>query len=122
MHINIDPQKANSVSSELLGLSRSLRQSRIGVEDVQRQLRQMTELDECKAALRKQEEALVELTAKLVNMSSALREIAEIYRSTEEKILDTLEERPRFNQEPGKVVIYGANDALHRQIQQILYK
>lgn len=122
MHINIDSPKANSVSSELLGLSRSLRQSRMGVEDVQHQLRQMTELDECKATLRKQEEALAELTAKLVNMSSALREIAEIYRSTEEKILDTLEERPRFNQEPGKVAIYGANDALHRHIQQILYK
>lgn len=122
MHININPQKANNISSELLGLSRSLRQSREGVEDVQHQLRQLTELDECKAALHKQEETLAELTARLVNMSSALREIAEVYQNTEEKIQDAMEECPRFDREPGKVVIYGINDALHRQIQQILYK
>lgn len=122
MHINIAPQKANSISAELLDLSRSLRQSREGVEDVQHQLRQMTELDECKAALRKQEESLAELTAKLVNMSLALREIAEAYRDTEENIQNTLEERPRADREPSKVIIYGIDDALHGQIQQILYK
>ncbi len=122
MHINIDPKKANSISAELLDLSRSLRQSREGVEDVQHQLRQMTELDECKAALRKQEESLAELTAKLVNMSLALREIAEAYRDTEENIQNTLEERPRADREPSKVIIYGIDDALHGQIQQILYK
>lgn len=122
MHINITPQKANSISADLLDLSRLLRQSREGVEDVRRQLRQMTELDECKTALRKQEEALAGLTAKVVNMSSALREITEAYRDTEEKIQDSLEERPRVNREPGKVIIYGVNDAMHKQIQQILYK
>lgn len=122
MHININPQKANSASAELLDLSRLLRQSREGVEDVQRQLRQMTELDECKAALRKQEEALAELTAKVVNMSSALREITEAYQDTEEKIQDSLEERPQVHREPGKVIIYEVNDAVHRKIQQILYK
>lgn len=122
MHINIDPPKVNSISAELLDLSRSLRRSREGVEDVQHQLRQMTELDECKAALRKQEESLADLTAKLVNMSLALREIGEAYRDTEEKIQDTLEERPQVNREPGKVIIYGINDALHRHIQQILYQ
>ncbi len=122
MHINIAPQKVNSISAELLDLSRSLRRSREGVEDVQVQLRQMTELDECKAALRKQGESLADLTAKLVNMSSALREIAETYQNTEEKLQDALEEQPRIDRAPGKVVIYGINDALHRQIQQILYK
>lgn len=122
MHININPQKANGISSELLDLSRSLRRSREGVEDVQHQLRQLTELEECKAALRKQEESLSELTARLVNMSSALREIAAVYQNTEENIQNTLEERPRFEREPSEVVIYGINDALHKQIQQVLYK
>ena len=122
MYININPQKANSISLELLDLSRSLRLSREGVEDVQHQLHQLTELEECKAALRKQEESLAELTARLVNMSSALREIAAVYQNTEENIQNTLEERPRFERKPSKVVIYGLNDALHRQIQQVLCK
>lgn len=122
MHININLQKANSISLELLALSRSLRLSREGIEDVQHKLRQLTELEECKAALRKQEESLAELTARLVNMSSALREIVEVYQNTEENIQDTLEERPRFEHEPSKVAIYGINDALHKQIQQFLYK
>lgn len=122
MHININPQKANSISSELLDLSRSLRRSREGVEDVQHQLRQLTELEECKAALRKQEESLSELTARLVNMSSALRVIAAVYQNTEETIQDTLEEHPQFDREPSKVFIYGINDTFHRQIQQVLYK
>lgn len=122
MYININPQKANRISLELLDLSRSLRLSREGVEDVQHQLHQLTELEECKAALRKQEESLAELTARLVNMSSALREIAEVYQNTEENIQDTLEDCPRFEREPSKVVIYGINDALHKQIQQVLYK
>lgn len=122
MHINVNPQKVNSISSELLSVSRSLRQFRERVEDVQYQLRQMTELDECMAALRKQEDTLAELTAKLVNMSSAMREISEIYQNTEEMIQDTLEERPRINREPGTVIISGINDTLHRQVQQILYK
>ena len=122
MYININPQKANSISSELLDLSRSLRQSREGVEAVQHQLHQLTELEECKAALRKQEESLAELTARLVNMSSALREIAAVYQNTEENIQNTLEEHPRFERKPSKVIIYGPNDVLHRQIQQVLYK
>lgn len=122
MHISINTQKANSISSELLDLSRSLRQSREVVEDVQRQLRRLTELEECKAALRRQEGSLAEATARLVNMSSALREIAETYQNAEENIQDILEERPLLERKRGKVVIYGLNDALHTQIQQILRK
>lgn len=122
MYINIVPQKAYSISMELLDVSRSLRQFRKGVEDVQYQMRALTELDACKSALRKQGEAIAELTARLVNMSAALREISEVYQNTEEKIQDTLEERPRYDRKPGKVIISKVNDTLHRQVQQILYK
>jgi len=122
MYTNITPKKANLVSLELLELSRSMRRSRESIEDVQQELRQLTELDECKAALRKQEESLTSLTARLMNLSTALREIAELYQNTEERIQDTLEEQPRSHHEAGKVVIYGATDKVHKQIQQILYK
>lgn len=122
MQINILPQKAYSISLELLDVSRSLRQFRNGVEDIRYHLRRMTELDACKAALRKQEDAIAELTAGLVNMSSALREISEVYQHTEEKIQDTLEERPRYERKPGRVIISKIDDTLHRQVQQILYK
>lgn len=122
MHIKISPEKANRISAELLSLSRSLRQSRAGVENVQHQLRQLTELNECKAALRRQEDSIAELTARLVNMSTALQEIADTYQNTEEQIQNVLEERTRFHHEPGKVIIYGVTDTLHKQIQQILYK
>ena len=122
MHIYINHKKMNNASGEMLNLSRLLRKYRERTEDVQCQLRQMTELDECKIALRKQEEAISELTVKLVNLSLALRETSARYQSTEEKIQIDLEDFPRPKYAPSQIAIYGSDDMTHRRIQQILYK
>ena len=58
MQIIVNTGKANIASADLLALSRTIRNLREEVEDVRRQLRQHTQLDSCRAELRKQEEAL----------------------------------------------------------------
>ena len=92
MHIEINSEKANNASMRLLDLSRTVRRSRECVEDARRQLRQLSDLDECRSALQRQEEDLALLTARIVNLSNALREIAEVYRLTEERSAEDLED------------------------------
>lgn len=122
MQIEIHSEKANNAGVQLLELSRTVRRLRACTEDVRRQLRQLSDLDECKAALRRQEEDLALLTAKMVNMSSALREIASVYRMAEEKNLDSLEDARQLRHDAGEMVIYGVSDDMHRRINEILYK
>ncbi len=122
MHIEINSEKANNASMRLLDLSRTVRRSRECVEDARRQLRQLSDLDECRSALQRQEEDLALLTARIVNLSNALREIAEVYRLTEERSAEDLEDVRRPRQDVGEMVIYGVSDDVHRRIQKILYK
>ena len=122
MHIEINSEKANNASMRLLDLSRTVRRSRECVEDARRQLRQLSDLDECRSALQRQEEDLALLTARIVNLSNALREIAEVYRLTEERSAEDLEDVRRPRQDVGEMVIYGVSDDVHRRKQKILYK
>ena len=122
MHIEINSEKANNASMRLLDLSRTVRRSRECVEDARRQLRQLSDLDECRSALQRQEEDLALLTARIVNLSNALREIAEVYRLTEERSAEDLEDVRRPRQDVGEMVIYWVSDDVHRRIQKILYK
>ena len=122
MHIEINSEKANNASMRLLDLSRTVRRSRECVEDARRQLRQLSDLDECRSALQRQEEDLALLTARIVNLSNALREIAEVYRLTEERSAEDLEDVRRPRQDVGEMVIYGVSDDVHRRSQKILYK
>ena len=122
MHIEINSEKANNASMRLLDLSRTVRRSRECVEDARRQLRQLSDLDECRSALQRQEEDLALLTARIVDLSNALREIAEVYRLTEERSAEDLEDVRRPRQDVGEMVIYGVSDDVHRRIQKILYK
>lgn len=122
MRIKVNSEKANSASTRLLELSRAVRRSREHVEDARHQLRRLSDLDECRFALQRQEEDLALLTARLVNMSTALREIAALYTTAEERNADGLEDARRPRQNVGEMVIYGVSDDMHKRIQKILYK
>lgn len=121
MQFKIYPDKANISSQDLLDLSRTIRQCREETEDVRRQLQQLSGLEECRTALLRQEEGLAQLTARSVGMSSALREISEVYSTAETRNVDALEAKPRSLKEPEHVISYSVLHDMHRRIQNILY-
>ena len=91
------------------------------VERVRRRLRQHSQLDECRGALRRQEEELEQLTAHLVQLSAALGQVSRLSQRTERRNTDRLEEdgRPRRALVPMAVRVV---DGVYRaKIQQILH-
>lgn len=121
MQIKIIPHTANRAASELLRLSRTIRHYKNETETAERLLRQMSEMEECCAALRKQKEALELITARLVHMSTALEEITTAYSTAEEKNLSRLEERSFSLRLPGNVTVYNTG-TLRYKINQILHQ
>ena len=92
MHIKVDTGRAAAASADLLRLSRTLRGLRARTEELRRRLRRQSELDGCRSQLQRQEESLSLLTARLVNLSLAMEEIAGAYAAAEERGRDRLEE------------------------------
>lgn len=123
MRIRIDTEKANIASADLLSLSRAIRGLREEVEDVRRRLRQHSQLDTCRAELRRQEEALSILTARLVNLSTALSRISAAYNWAERKSLDRLDGGGGPQRHTaGDVGMYRVGDSYRDKINQILYQ
>lgn len=119
MQIKIQPEQADIAAGELLELSRMVRRCREETAEARGRLSQFSQMEECRAALRKQEEALELETAKLVNMASALREITAAYRTAETRNVNRVEEQPLSIREPGHVVLYGTGGIASR-IEKIL--
>lgn len=120
MKIKIIPKQADQSSSELLDLSRMLRRARDEAEDVRRQLRRHSQLEECRRQLQCQEEALTLLTARTVDMSCAMSEIADLYRAAEDKNVDRLDDRAPGIQIRGEAAVFHASGSVNRQIRNIL--
>lgn len=120
MKIEIVPQRADYSSAELLDLSRTLRRIRNEVEDVRRQLRHHTQLDGCRQLLQKQEDTLMLSTARMMDLSNALNEIADLYRTVEDKNADHLEERASERYIRSEVTIFSASSSINLQIRTIL--
>lgn len=92
MKIIAQQKKMLSSSSELLSLSRSMRQLSDEVGNVEQALRTLSELDACRYELKRQRDAMDLLTGRVVNLSTSLREIAELYTKAEERNEYNLEE------------------------------
>jgi len=105
----------------MLRLSRTIRRYRDDIETAERQLRQMSAMEECCAALRKQKEELELIIARLVHMSAALEEIIAAYNMAEEKNLNRLEERSFSRRPIGNVAVYNTG-TLRNKINQILHR
>lgn len=122
MKIKIIPKKVDYSSSELLDLSRMLRRARDEVEDVRRQLRHHSQLEECRRQLQRQEESLMLSTARVMDMSCAVSEIADLYRTAEDKNSDRLEERASGTYVRGEAAVFHASGSVNLQIRNILYR
>lgn len=95
MQLEVCAQKLNTGSEDLLRLSRAVRECREGLEDVRYQLQQLSGLEECRAAIFKQEDGVSALTARIAGLSSSLREISELYAGAERRNAKRVEERSR---------------------------
>lgn len=122
MQIKISSDKVVASSRRMLELSRTMRRCGVEIEDVCRQLQQLSGLEECRSVLMKQEDGVTLLGARLAGLSSALEEIAGMYSAAEDRNLYALEERPRPIASQERISVYGTNSDLHRRIQNILYK
>lgn len=121
MQIRIDPEQVNLAGSDLLFFSRRIRTVREDVEQVRRRLRQHSQLDECRGALRKQEEELEQLTAHLVQLSAALSQVARLSQRTERRNIDCLEEDGRPRRVLIPVAVHVVDGVYQAKIQQILH-
>lgn len=121
MQIRIDPEQVNLTGSDLLSLSRRVRTAREEVERVRRRLRQHSQLDECRGALRRQEEELEQLTAHLVQLSAALGQVSRLSQRTERRNTDRLEEDGRPRRALVPVAVRVVDGVYRAKIQQILH-
>lgn len=122
MRILFQYEKARRVSSELLALSRTVRQSAYEAEDAMRNLRLETEFAPCRQELQRQGEALALLTARLVSLSSALNEIASLYYRVEEQNTDRLGDGANsFYLPVPSGTLYQSGEDTHARMEQVLY-
>ena len=121
MKILVQPKQLMSSGSDILALSRSIRQAGSAVEDIEKNLRPLSELDRCRHELKSQKESIERLTARLVNLSTALCEISEMYTHTEQQSEYLLEERApsRYSGVTGN--LYNGTN-VHNSVQNILKK
>lgn len=123
MTTRIDVDHAMELSSELLCLSRQIRSLRFSVEEIQKNLRSITELDNCKYELKKQEEDIALLTARVVNMSTGLSEVAELYKKAERRNADLFENEgaPIYDYQAAGS-LYESDGLLRERLDRILYQ
>lgn len=80
----------------MLSVSRIARKCEAEMEQVYYELGRLSEMEKCRAELKKQIEAVELETGRLANLSTSLAEITEQYERTEEQNHSVLEERVRF--------------------------
>ena len=122
MEIRVHTGKMDAASFDLLDLSRRIRQLRQEIEDVDRHLRLLSQMESCRVELQKQVEVLETLTARLVNLSTAADQISQAYHMAEDRNQDRLEEGEGTRRFIGEVAMYGVGDRYRDKIRQILYK
>lgn len=120
MQIKSEPRKMEACSADLLSLSRLVRQCREETGDVRRRLQQCKGMDECRAALLRQEELLTEEVMKLVALSASLQEAAGLYAAVEDGNLGALEERPQSILPEDGVYVFDSGATIRRRIRNIL--
>ena len=121
MRLQSDPRQMMNLSSDLLALSRQLRGFRFEIDDIQRALRPISELDGVKRALTEQGDALSVLLARIVNLSSGLQESAELYVRTERKNGDMLESDGLWQTAvPMNGTLFFGSGGLASRLQQVL--
>ena len=122
MEILFQAEQAKRISSELLTLSRTLRQTGYEIEDIHRELRRESAFESCLRECRQQRDNASALTACLVHLSTALYEVAEVYGRAEERNADRLEGTSGLYRSSAGGTLARGGGAVRAQITQFLYR
>lgn len=121
MRIKTQQNKMLASALDILTLSRTVRQMGTELSDVERKLRELSCLDTCRRELTRQQENVELLTGRLVNLSTALREITDAYNRAEARNEQRMENTPplRVSYAEGKLF---QGMSVRKKIQEILGK
>lgn len=121
MRIKTQQNKMLASALDILTLSRTVRQMGTELSDVERKLRDLSCLDTCRRELTRQQENVELLTGRLVNLSTALREITDAYDRAEARNEQRMENTPplRVSYAEGKLF---QGMSVRKKIQEILGK
>ena len=121
MRIKTQQNKMLASALDILTLSRTVRQMGAELSDVERKLRDLFCLDTCRRELIRQQENTELLTGRLVNLSTALREITDAYDRAEARNEQRMEDTPplRMGYAEGKLF---QGVSVRKKIQEILGK
>lgn len=120
MQIIFQREPVRQVSAELLTLSKTVRQSGLEIEDILRALRMESEFESCKHDLKHHEESAYLLTARLVSLSTALNEIAQLYERVESANEERLEGASGFYRPSAPGTLYQTGNDTHARMERIL--
>lgn len=121
MKILVEERQLFLSSQELLRVSRNVRQLGNEVYEVEKNLRNLSGLEQCRTELRRQMESIELLTGRLVNLSTALNDIAALYVRTEDRNESCLDDTPVCYAGTVKGDLYRGTD-IHNKVQDILKK
>ncbi len=117
MKLEADPAAMERCSTELMEVSRSVRKVRLRLEETDRRMRQLSSLQGLRHTMCAQEENLHVISGRLVNLSSTLREVSDLYFRTEEHSTEELDERAAVKYE---MELRPADAAVTRLVHQLL--
>lgn len=120
MRIEINIGRTHKAGEELVAASKASVNLGWEINSVCRQLRQISQMEECRKALNDQQEAINVIALRLAKMGDGLTRISETYALTELRNSDRLEECAPV-QTVKTTTIYSVQGEFKERINHILY-
>lgn len=120
MRIEIHTGRTRKSGEDLVAVSKASVNLGWEINSVCRQLRQISQMEECRKALNDQQEALNVIAVRLAKMGDGLARISETYNLTELRNSDRLEECALM-QTVKTTTIYSVQREFKERINHILY-
>lgn len=121
MRIEVNTGRTRKSGEDLVAVSKVSVNLGWEINNVCRQLRQISQMEECRKALNDQQEALNVIAARLAKMGDGLVRISETYNLTEIRNSDRLEECVPA-QTVRTTTVYSVQQEFKERIDRILYK
>ena len=121
MWIEVNTGRIRGSGEELAAISRESVNFGWELNSVYRQLRQISQMEECRKALNDQQEALNVIAVRLARMGDGLARISEAYHVTEMRNSIRLEECAPV-QTVQNATVYSVQQEFKERIDRILYK
>lgn len=121
MWIEVNTGRIRKSGEDLAAISRTSASLGWEISSVCRQLRQISQMEECRKALNDQQEALNVIAARLAKMGDALARISEAYNLAEMRNSVRLEENAPV-QTVQNTTVYNVQQESNGRIDRILYQ